>query len=294
VLLAWCVGWFTHRTLRWVAISSAVVLLGCWFVGWRNERTWNRITALPLSGGYAIYVQPKATGDWLIDCGSENTIDFTLKPFLQANGVNHLSNFLLTHGDVRQIGGAVRLNKMFPVRQAFASPVSSRSPKYREALSDLETNSKLRKCATNGFASSPWMVLHPNTSDRFSSGEDAAVVMLGTFDGVRVLLTSDLGKAGQSTFVTRHPDLRADVVIAGLPSAGEPLATAWLDVLRPKLIVIADSEFPATRRASRELNQRLQRTGATLLFTRQAGAVTFSIREGKWRVDTAREVIAIE
>jgi beta-lactamase superfamily II metal-dependent hydrolase len=88
--------------------------------------------------------------------------------------------------------------------------------------------------------------------------------------------------------------LRADVVIAGLPAVGEPLATEWLDVLRPKAVVIADSEFPVTRRASRELGQRLQRSGAMVLYTRHAGAVTFSIREGKWRVETARETIALE
>ena len=47
--------------------------------------------------------------------------------FLQAQGVNHTDNFLLTHGDARQIGGAVRLHEMFPVRAAWASPVASRS-----------------------------------------------------------------------------------------------------------------------------------------------------------------------
>jgi len=118
--------------------------------------------------------------------------------------------------------------------------------------------------------------------------------MLGNFDGMRVLLTSDLGKAGQSAFLARHPDLRADIVVAGLPTAGEPLATAWLDVLRPKWIVITDSEFPVTRRAARELRERLQRTRATVLFTRQAGAVTLSIRDGEWQVNTAREVNATE
>jgi beta-lactamase superfamily II metal-dependent hydrolase len=55
-----------------------------------------------------------------------------------------------------------------------------------------------------------------------------------------------------------------------------------------------DSEIPATRRASQELMKRLRRSGASTLFTRETGAVTLSIRDGAWRVQTARPVAALE
>jgi beta-lactamase superfamily II metal-dependent hydrolase len=117
---------------------------------------------------------------------------------------------------------------------------------------------------------------------------------VGNFGGTRVLLASDLGKAGQNTVFTRHPELRADIVVAGLPNNGEPLATDWIEMIRPKLIVIADSEFPAARRASNGLLNRLRRTGATVLSTRQAGAVTLWMRDRAWRVQTARPLTATE
>ena len=294
VLLAACAGWFMHRALRWITLGCVLTLAGCWFISWKREHAWHRLTVVPLSGGHAAFVQPRGTRDWLIDCGSESAVDFTLKPFLQANGVNHVENFLLTHGDARQIGGAIRLNKLFPVRQAFASPVASRSSRYREALSELELRSKLHKCATNGFRFPPWTILHPNASDHFPSAEDNAVVALGIFDGVRVLLASDLGRAGQNAIFTRHPELRADIIIAGLPTNDEPLATEWLETLRSKFIVVADSESPANRRASTALVRRLQQSGATVVFAREAGAVTFLIRNGTWRVTTARPVSALE
>jgi len=290
ILLSACAGWFTHRVLRWITLGSAVALAACWFAGWREDR----ITALPLSGGHAVFVEPQRAGDWLFDCGSESAFDFTLKPFLQGKGVNHLANFVLTYGSARQIGGASRLNEIFPVRRGFAAPVSSRSPKYREALSELEVKSKLEKCATNGFKFPPWIILHPASSDRFASAEDNAVVALGNFDGVGILLASDLGKAGQNTLAARHPELRADIIIAGLPSSREPLASEWIEVLRPKVIVIVDSDFPATRRAGPDLRERLQRSGAVVLFTRESGAVTLAVRDGAWRVRTARPITATE
>ena len=70
-------------------------------------------------------------------------------------------------------------------------------------------------------------------------------MLLGNFSGARVLLLSDLGRDGQSALLARTNDLRADIVIAGLPNEGEPLCDALLDAIQPKVIVIADSEFPA-------------------------------------------------
>ena len=82
-------------------------------------------------------------------------------------------------------------------------------------------------------------------------------MLLGNFSGTKILLLSDLSRAGQSELLSRTNDLRADIVVAGLPNEGEPLANALIDAIQPKVIVIADSEFPATRRASRELKERL-------------------------------------
>ena len=298
LLLALCAGWWKRGWLRWLTAGTALALAMLWVMQWQEERTWHRITALPLGGGHAVFVQPAHDRpEWLIDSGDARACEFTLKPFLQAQGVNHTDNFLLTHGDARQIGGAVRLHEMFPVRAAWASPIPSRSSKLAEAFRRLEAKAPVRKSMTNGFSLSPWNILHPQPSDRFASADDNAVVALGTFDGIRVLFASDLGRAGQNAVFTRHMitnGLRAEIVIAGLPGVGEPLATEWLEVLRPKLIVVVDSELPVTRRASAELAARLRRSGAVVVFTRESGAATISMRGSQWRLSMAREVSGLE
>ena len=295
LLLAGCAGWWRQRWLCRATAGMALGLALLWLAQWREERSWHRITALPLDGGHATFVRPAHSGrEWLIDCGDERASEFTLKPFLQAQGMNRTDNFILTHGDARQIGGAVRLQEMFPIRAAWASPVASRSAKLGEAFRELSTRTQLQKTLTNGFALAPWSILHPQPSDHFATADDNAVVALGTFDGVRVLFASDLGQAGQNALFTRHPGLRADIVIAGLPGAGEPLATEWLEVLRPALVVVLDSEFPALRRASASLAARLRRSGAVVVFTRHSGAATISIQAGEWRLRTAREFAAFQ
>ena len=295
LLIATCAGWFARAVSRWATLSVAIVLASAWVLHWTQQRTWHRLTVLPLNGAHAVYVQPGyGAPQWLFNPGDSSAVQFTLKPFLQANGANHISNLILTHGDARHVGGTAQLNEMFPVQRALASPIAFRSPKYREAIAALEKESHLQRCATNGLTLAPWTLLHPNASDHFASPEDNAVVALGVFDDVRVLLISDLGRAGQNALFNRHPDLRADVVVAGLPEKGEPLATEMVQLIRPKVIVLADSEFPAKRRAAAALIKRLRRSGATVLVTRQVGGTTLWMRHGSWRLETARPFTAIE
>jgi beta-lactamase superfamily II metal-dependent hydrolase len=131
-----------------------------------------------------------------------------------------------------------------------------------------------------------WRVLHPGTGDDFAHADDAALVLLGNFYRVRVLLLSDLGRGGQSALLAGTNDLRADVVIAGLPDEGEPLCDALLDAVQPKVIVVADSEYPANRRASRTLHERLDQGKIPVMYTRASGAVKIVTRPEGWDLKT--------
>ena len=97
-----------------------------------------------------------------------------------------------------------------------------------------------------------------------------------------MLLLSDLGKPGQNALLGRYPDLKADIVIGGLPTQGEPLADALLEKLQPKLIVVTDADYPAAQRASEKLRNRLENRGIDVCYTRQTGAVSLSFREAQW------------
>ena len=129
-----------------------------------------------------------------------------------------------------------------------------------------------------------WQVLSPATKNNFQRADDNALVLLGKFHNTKILLLADLGREGQSTLLERTNDLRADIVIAGLPEEGEPLSDALLGAVQPKIIVIADSEFPANRRASRELKNRLAGKNVPVIYTRDSGAVKIVADKGGWKL----------
>ena len=99
-------------------------------------------------------------------------------------------------------------------------------------------------------------------------------------------MLSDLSRAGQGELLMRTNDLRADIVIAGLPNEGEPLGDALINAIQPKVIVIADSEFPATRRAGRALKDRLEQRKIPVIYTRTAGAVNIVTDKSGWNLKT--------
>ena len=96
----------------------------------------------------------------------------------------------------------------------------------------------------------------------------------------------DLGRGAQSLLLAQTNDLRSDIVIAGLPDEGEPLCGALIAAAQPRLMIVADSEFPAGRRANRSLQERLARTQIPVLYTRGAGAVKIVTAAAGWRVET--------
>lgn len=107
---------------------------------------------------------------------------------------------------------------------------------------------------------------------------------------MRILLLSDLGQPGQKALLnqTAPGDLHADIVVAGLPWNSGPFTDALLlDAIQPKVIVIADSEYPATKRASPVLRQRLQQRNVPVIYASESGPVTFVLREAGFDLKTA-------
>jgi competence protein ComEC len=281
-------GWLLAvRRRAWT--SAAIVLIGLSALArWNASRMDSTVTILPLSGGHSVFVNGAgAQNDWLVDCGSTNSVEFILKPFLRAQGVNQLHRLMLTHGDVRHVGGFEPIRAEFRVGQTITSPLRFRSAAYRQMVANLAGNPLAHKFVTRGDETGPWRVLHPAGEDEFSQADDGALVLLGTFHGVRVLLLSDLGRRGQETLLNRSADLRADVVVTGLPAQSEPICDALLEILRPKVIIVADAELPATERAKPALRERLESRQVPVLYTRTEGAVTITIQTKGWFLSTA-------
>jgi competence protein ComEC len=281
-------GWLWRPERRWR--TAAAMGLVAAFYGWQSFATRKdvELTVLPLNGGHAEYLDAAgSSSDWLMDCGNTNSVEFVIQPFLHAKGVNHLPRLMLTHGDLKHVGGAELLASEFNCHDIYASSFRFRSAAYRRILATMQHEPYHLRTLDCGDQAGPWRILHPTAADESTQADDGALVCQAEFNGVKILLLSDLGQAGQNLLLDRTNDLYADIVVSGLPAQSNPLGEALLDAIRPRVIIIADSELPATARASNRLKERLARRHGAVIYTRETGAVTVLFRAGSCEISTS-------
>jgi competence protein ComEC len=288
LLIALLTGWLFKGDYRRWKIASAISLSFLWVCLWLWERPTTQLTVLPLNGGHAIYLDsPGHNNEWLVDCGSAPSADSTVKDYLRAQGVNRLPNFILTHGESFYSGGAQTVHDLFRPQSIYTGGHNFLSPDYRKFLDGLIGDPALKSALQFGDAIGPFTVLYPGRNDNFGRADDNALVLRAEIRGLRILFCSDLGHAGQVALLNHIPntnDLRADIVVAGVPEQDEPLNDALLDAIQPRIIVIADAAYPAPRQANSALRQRLASRRVPVIYTRDSGAVTLRIRPGRWKL----------
>jgi competence protein ComEC len=293
VLLLTATGWIFRARYKW-AIASALLAVGLiglgeWVASLRNAR----LDILPANGVPVILAgSPGWNHRLLLDCGGEDSARELVKPFLCAQGVNRLAGFCLAVGRLEYFGGARVILTNFPCAEIDTGTAQERSTAFRGLISELRQNRAWR-AVKDGDSVAGWAVLHPGPSDQFTQADDNAVALRGNLNGHSILLLPSLGRDGQEALMRRHPELRAEIIIAGLPARDEPLCPPFLELVRPQIIVIADAKFPATRRAPEKLRARLARCGARVVYGRDNGALTLEFSPSDWSIKTADGLPAI-
>lgn len=280
-------GWIFRSRFKWAAIAGMVALAGISAGQTIAARSMARVYLLPLHGSSAVFAVNAEPGkNFLFDCGNNSAVENVTKPFLRAQGVNALDSFALTVGHITEAGGAQIILTNFPPRRLWLNPTRDRSSAYRDAM---EAVNRFRHAETlqAGAMADGWTVLHPKSMPKFPDADDNALVFSRKIKGHSVLLLSSLGRSGQDALIEGHPDLRAEIVIASLPAKDEPLCEPLLYLLKPKLIVILDSDRPVTRRASPKLRNRLAGHPVPVIYCHETGALKLSFRNDGWELRNA-------
>lgn len=279
VFLGVVLGWMRKRVVA-VAISALalfVMVRAVW-----NEQTTTSVTLLPGAG--VVFVDaPGVRNDFLVDCGRDRDAATLIGPFLRGRGVDSLPTIILTHGSVERVEGYWRLAEEFSVRTTITSAARSRSPKYREILGELAEHPQRWRKVVAGDLVSGWTVWHPAYGEDFQKAEDDSIVLSREIAGVRIVLLSELGRAGQQRLAQSERAAHAAVVLAGFPTEGQPLERALFQTLQPKVVLLG-GRHPRGPKMVRELNAR----GASTASTMEQQAITLRARRGTLTIEGMR------
>jgi beta-lactamase superfamily II metal-dependent hydrolase len=283
-------GWFFKPNVRRWALGGVGVFVVLLLANWQIDRQEVRLTMLP--EGPMIHVEASAeTSGLLIDTGDAMAVEYTVQRHLQTRGVDALHAVALTHGIGHHIGGFTNLLAAQPLERVYLSHAKSSSPFQKIVLAELAQRGKLQHTVSAGDTLGPWKVLHPAPADDFPKSTDDALVLRGEFHGVRVLLLSDIGPDGCQAMIASEVDLRADIVVAAIPSYGEPLNDGLLRFIQPRVIIIHDSKYPIADRASAKLLQRLRDSGVEVFSVRQEKGIRLTITRGDWCLENSTGVL---
>jgi len=283
-------GWFFKPNVRRWALGGGGVFVVLLLANWQIDRQEVRLTMLP--EGPMIHVEASAqTSGLLIDTGDAMAVEYTVQRHLQTRGVDALHAVALTHGIGHHIGGFTNLLAAQPLERVYLSHAKSSSPFQKIVLAELAQRGKLQHTVSAEDTLGPWKVLHPAPADDFPKSTDDALVLRGEFHGVRVLLLSDIGPDGCQAMIARGSNLRADIVVAAIPSYGEPLNVGLLRFIQPRVIIIHDSKYPIADRASAELLKRLRDSGVEVFSVRQEKGIRLTITRGDWRLENSTGVL---
>ena len=277
----------TFKTKR----TGSLVLLGVVFIDLSVERSASRgefkLTVLPLGSGSSLFVEPNDEKPLLIDCGSESGSRFCVVPFLRTCGYDEPSLSLVRHGERHHVQGICELANAMSQPNLILNPTMFNSPCYKELVEAAAVADAASIFVARGNSVAGWDVLHPASGDRLPKADDNATVLAREVHGVRVLLLSDLGEAGQVNLLESGQDLRCDIVVVSMVGVGEPLGQALLEAISPKAIVLSAGTFPCAGIPSAGLLERLARRDVPMLHTQEDGGVEIVIRPGGlWEVES--------
>lgn len=248
---------------------------------WPNESVAT-LDILDLGVGAAIHLQ--ATGNnWLFDCGGERDYERVLRQYLHARGVNRTAGLVLTHGDAQHIGGAERLLIDMQPSVVFDNAAPDRSRVHRQ----LRVVSKNFRPVASGddFRLSNDVtakIFFPPPGLAASTADDQALVIQLLTPSARILLMSDSGALTEQALLAAGVDLRSDIIIKGQNHSHPSPTDAFLDAVRPKLIIATSRDFPESEKISDETAARIGARGIKLFRQDETGAVQLRCRAKEW------------
>jgi len=225
----------------------------------------------------------------LFDCGSERDYERVLREYLHAAGVNRIHGLLLSHGDSRHIGGAAPLLQDFLPQVLIDNPAADRSIVHRrlhQALADrrIEPTNLNRRENFNLSAEVIAKVLFPPRGFAAAAADDKTlVIQLLIGPAVRILFMSDSGYETEKALLTSGAELHSEILIKGQHHSGKSGSDAFLDAVRPQLIIATSCDFPEYERIGDEWVEHVRARGIKLFRQDETGAVELHFGEREWK-----------
>jgi beta-lactamase superfamily II metal-dependent hydrolase len=161
---------------------------------------------------------------------------------------------VLTHPDGGHLGGGAAVWQSLPINSAVVPVASGRSTAYR-AWIDQAPQAGVRLHQAVASESLPFPddavleVLHvSDTNDAQAMADQRVAIYRLHWRGWKFLFTSDAGLGAEQQMLDARVEMKADVIIAGKHRSDLSLTDAFVNAVRPRVILISNDDYPIEER----------------------------------------------
>ncbi|MEI8310697.1 MAG: hypothetical protein WCH98_08075, partial [Verrucomicrobiota bacterium] len=209
-------------------------------------------------------------------------------PWLHSRGKSAPEGLVLTHGDARHIGGALELISNDPPGTLVESMLNDRSSQRRQLhkmVQELRIPKSLHRAGDSIRVSrgATLKVLYPPAGIPSDVADDKALVVRLDTARARILFVSDAGPPTLEWLVKNAgAELPADILVKGAHRSGVPMDTAFVDAVRPSLVVSTATHFPESEQLDEKWVSLVEGRGSRVFRQDMSGAVTIEIRDAEY------------
>ncbi len=207
--------------------------------------------------------------------GGRNTTESILLPFLKRRGVTEIDRLVISHADLDHAGGAAPLLGSLAVKNVT----------FGEEVPGMPRSA--RRCVAGErwqWDAVTFEFLHPEIASRFS-GNDASCVLLVGAGKFRLLIPGDIEGPAEKALLQYSDPGAVDVVIAPHHGSNTSSSPAFVESLKPSLVIVAAGFLNRWGFPKPEVVERWAATGAEVVTTGNEGAVILKMCSGADRFE---------
>jgi competence protein ComEC len=195
--------------------------------------------------------------------------------YLWWRGLSEIDYVLATHADADHIDGLNDVLRNFSVRSALVARTPADDPeflKFSQTLAQTRTHLETIQAGdTIRFGEVEINVLWPPAGGDTSANNDSVVLRI-QFGERSMLLTGDIEKAAEQSIVSSQ--LKADVVKVPHHGSKTSSTAAFVSATKPTFAIISVGQQSMFGHPHKEVVERWQSNGATVLTTGNCGTIT--------------------
>ena len=254
---------------------SSVMLCLCISLSWLEPTLDDaRMTVLDVGQGQAILLQSQGK-TYLVDCGGDydqDAADITAETLL-SQGISRLDGVILTHYDRDHSGGVEYLMKRINV-DLLLLPHANDENGVGESLKAMAGDNALtvKEDLTLSFGEGEITLFAPFS---YNSGNESSMSVLFKTENCAILITGDMGTAGEEMLLKYHDLPQVDALVVGHHGSKTSTSEALLEAVDPAYAFISVGENNSFGHPAQVILDRLTAFGCIVYRTDENGTIIF-------------------